>query len=56
MVSDESHQKTAEKVDLIVEKFIQFCNKQNDLFLYSVSSSQGVTFDAGSLLLFAVGT
>jgi len=29
---------------------------RNDLFLYSVSSSQGTTFDAGSLLLFAVGT
>ncbi|MER9638897.1 hypothetical protein, partial [Mesorhizobium sp. M0228] len=28
----------------------------DDLLLYSVSSSQGVTFDAGSLLLFAVGT
>lgn len=29
---------------------------RDDLLLYSVSSSQGVTFDAGSLLLFAVGT
>lgn len=29
---------------------------RNDLFLYSVSSSQATTFDAGSLLLFAVGT
>jgi hypothetical protein len=28
----------------------------DDLLLYSVSSSQGATFDAGSLLLFAVGT
>ena len=28
---------------------------RDDLLLYSVSSSQGVTFDSGSLLLFAVG-
>ncbi|MER9833283.1 hypothetical protein NKJ51_34280 [Mesorhizobium sp. M0134] len=35
---------------------LMLTQNRDDLLLYSVSSSQGVTFDAGSLLLFAVGT